>query len=101
MNRTTIQQEKEFLEAIALYYDQINDPLVVAKGEGNIAAQMIQLAKQHQIHLHEDPHLMQQLSTLEIGDRIPQNLYQIIAEIIAYVYLLEGKTPKDFDPKNY
>lgn len=96
MRQRIIDQEKELLEAVALYYDQISDPQVVAKGEGQIAAQMIQLAKQHHIHLHEDPQLMTQLSQLEIGDRIPQNLYQIIAEIIAYVYILTGKKPDHF-----
>ncbi len=100
MKNRIIDHEKEFLKAIALYYDQINDPVVVAKGEGNIASSIIQTAKMHEIHLHEDPNLMEQLSHLDIGDSIPRHLYQIIAEIITFVYLLEGKMPVNFTPDN-
>ncbi len=101
MKNRIIDHERDLLRAIALYYDQINDPVVVAKGEGKIATAIIQTGKNHHIHLHEDPNLMEQLSHLDIGDSIPQQLYQIIAEIIAFVYMLEGKTPEEFNPEDY
>ncbi len=101
MNNRLIEHERDLLQAIALYYDQIKDPIIVAKGAGSIAAEMIRVGKNHGIHLHEDPRLMEQLSYLDIGDAIPQHLYHIIAEIIAFVYMLEGKIPKDFNPQDY
>lgn len=101
MKNRIIDHERDLLKAIALYYDQIHDPVVVAKGEGSVAATLIKTGKKHDIHLHEDPNLMDQLSHLDIGDSIPQQLYQIIAEIITFVYMLEGKTPKNFNPEDY
>jgi flagellar biosynthesis protein len=94
MTSRLIQHERELLEAIALYYDQQQAPKVIAKGEGNLAAEIIAMGKQYGVHLHEDPALLEQLSSLDVGDNIPEHLFYIIAEIIAYVYHLEGKTPE-------
>lgn len=99
MTSRIMEHEQELLQAIALFYDQIESPKVVAKGHGQTASNIIQLAKANDVHLHEDPILMKQLEKLDIGDRIPEHLYQIIAEIIAFVYWLEGKTP-DSDKNN-
>ncbi len=93
MNPTIIDHERELLEAIALHYDQADAPLVIAKGEGSLASEIIAMGKKYGIHLHEDPGLMQQLSSLDVGERIPEQLYQVIAEIISFVYMLEGKMP--------
>ncbi|MBU2040278.1 MAG: EscU/YscU/HrcU family type III secretion system export apparatus switch protein, partial [Gammaproteobacteria bacterium] len=53
----------------------------------------IQLALQHQVPVYENASLMRWLGQLDLGDEIPQQLYQVIAEILAFVYALEGKTP--------
>ncbi len=95
MTGRLIEHEKELLEAIALFYDQKQAPQVIAKGEGVVAQEIITMGKKYGVHLHEDPALMEQLSDLEIGDKIPPQLFFIIAEIIAYVYHLEGKQPGD------
>jgi len=93
MSNRLIQHERDLLEAIALFYDQQKAPQVIAKGEGDVASKIIAMGKKYGVHLHEDPALLEQLSDLEVGDEIPQQLYFIIAEIIAYVYHLEGKKP--------
>lgn len=78
-------------KAIALKYDQEagKAPLIVAKGMGEIAEQIIKLAEEHDIHIHESPELVEVLIRLELGDEIPESLYRAIAEVIAFAYSLK------------
>lgn len=78
-------------KAIALKYDQESGsaPLIVAKGMGEIAEQIINLAEEHDIHIHESPELVEVLIRLELGDEIPESLYRAIAEVIAFAYSLK------------
>jgi len=82
--------------AVALQYDGVNAPEVTAKGSGELAEQIIAIAKHHEVPLQENKELVQILSQLELGEEIPQMLYLAIAEIIAFAYILKGKTPDDF-----
>lgn len=79
--------------AVALHYDGKNAPRVTAKGAGELAERIIALAKQHGIPLQENAPLVTLLAQLELGDEIPQALYLAVAEVIAFAYLLSGKTP--------
>lgn len=78
-------------KAIALKYDQElgKAPLIVAKGMGEIAEQIINLAEEHGVHIHESPELVEVLIRLELGDEIPESLYRAIAEVIAFAYSLK------------
>lgn len=78
------------LRAVALRYDQSRDgaPKVVAKGRGLIAQEIIALAKEHDVQLHEDADLAAVLSSLELAAEIPSELYQAVAEILSFVYRL-------------
>ncbi|WP_415902782.1 EscU/YscU/HrcU family type III secretion system export apparatus switch protein [Neptuniibacter sp. QD29_5] len=78
-------------KAIALKYDQEmgKAPLIVAKGMGEIAEQIIALAEENNIHIHESPELVEVLIRLELGDEIPESLYRAIAEVIAFAYSLK------------
>ncbi|WP_067865005.1 EscU/YscU/HrcU family type III secretion system export apparatus switch protein [Neptuniibacter marinus] len=78
-------------KAIALKYDQSagKAPLIVAKGMGDIAEQIIKLAEENDIHIHESPELVEVLIRLELGDEIPESLYRAIAEVIAFAYSLK------------
>ena len=81
--------------AIAIQYDQENSdaPMVVAKGKGVIAEKIRELAKEHDIPIVEDKPLARLLfKMVEIGQMIPANLYKAVAEILAYVYRLKGKS---------
>jgi flagellar biosynthesis protein len=80
-------------QAIALSYDGKKAPAVAAKGNDELAQAIIELALQAQVPIYENAELSQWLSTLELGDEIPQALYITIAEILAFVYKLEGKEP--------
>ncbi len=79
--------------AVALHYDGDNAPTVTAKGSGEIAEQIIALAKEHGIPLQENAALSELLSRLDLGTEIPPELYLAVAEVIAFAYLLSGKRP--------
>ncbi|WP_281401088.1 EscU/YscU/HrcU family type III secretion system export apparatus switch protein [sulfur-oxidizing endosymbiont of Gigantopelta aegis] len=46
--------------------------------------------------MHEDPELAVLLSQLELYEEIPESLYQVVAEALAFAYIVSGKKPKDF-----
>jgi flagellar biosynthesis protein len=78
--------------AVALHYDGEQAPRVTAKGQGLVAEKILELAEEHGIPLHEDPDLVTLLARLELGDEIPANLYVAVAEVIAFAYMVNGKT---------
>lgn len=75
-------------QAIALKYDGASAPKVTAKGEEEIAQAIIQLALEHQVPIYENASLMHWLAQLDIGEEIPEQLYRVIAAILAFVYQL-------------
>jgi len=81
-------------QAAALKYDGTNTPKLIAKGEGEIAREIISIAEQNDVHIHYDPLLLDVLSRLEMGDEIPENLFLAVAKIIAFAYYLQGKHPQ-------
>ncbi|AKH19548.1 EscU/YscU/HrcU family type III secretion system export apparatus switch protein [Sedimenticola thiotaurini] len=82
--------------AVALLYDGENTPRITAKGEGKLAEQIFQLAREHNIPLENDPQLAAILAQIPLGDEIPESLYRAIAEVIAFAYLVSGKRPPGF-----
>jgi flagellar biosynthesis protein len=88
-------------KATALKYDGKNAPTVVAKGSGGLAEKIIAVAKEHNIHIHNDPILLEVLSRLELGDEIPKQLYLAVAKIIAFAYFLQGKHPQNQEHQQY
>lgn len=83
--------------ATALKYDGQGAPLIVAKGHGQLAQDIIELAREHGVLIHEDAELTRLLSKLELGEQIPRELYLIIAELIAFSYVLQGKFPDNWN----
>lgn len=86
--------------AIGLKYDTKNGhkaPEVVAKGYGDLAEAIIAMAQESGVLIHEDPYLSEVLGQLELGQDIPESLYFVIAELIAYSYFLQGKMPPGWD----
>ncbi len=81
-------------QAVALSYDGQNAPKVSATGEDALAQEIIALALEHQVPIYENASLMRWLATLDLGEEIPAELYRVIAEILAFVYHLEGRTPE-------
>ena len=82
--------------AVALEYDGENAPQVSARGVGEIAEQIIQIAQQHGVPLQQDHELVEILAELGLGEEIPESLYRAVAEVIAFAYILKGKFPKNW-----
>jgi len=72
--------------AIALSYEPDEAaPKIIASGKGYLADKIIERAKEANIPLHKDEKLANTLSKLEIGDMIPRELYEVVAEILVFV----------------
>lgn len=80
-------------KAIALFYDGKNTPIITAKGMGELAEEIIDIAQQNDVPLCDNPALIDLLMTLELGDEIPETLYIAIAHIIGFAWQLQGKSP--------
>jgi len=77
--------------AIALEYNpnESEAPKVVATGKGLIADKIVEQAKEANVPVHKDGKLAKTLSQLEIGDMIPPELYEAVAEILVFVDAME------------
>ncbi len=86
--RTTQEKEKKekVKQAIALEYDPSETaPKVIASGRGILAEKIIEKAKESDVPIHRDDKLADTLSRLEIGEMIPPELYEVVAEILVFV----------------
>lgn len=74
--------------AVALRYDEDRDaaPRVLAKGQGQIAQRILELAREQNIPVREDPDLAQTLAQLDLDEMVPAELYPAVAEVLAFVY---------------
>jgi len=82
--------------AVALTYDPASSdaPVVTAAGQGAVAEEIIRRAREAGVPVTEDPRLAAVLSQIDVGRVIPPELYQVIAEVLAYVYRLEDRVSK-------
>lgn len=80
-------------KAVALKYDPLKDraPKVTAKGAGEVAERIIQVAREHDIPVKDDADLVEVLSKLEIEREIPPDVYVVVAELLAFVYSVNNK----------
>ncbi|MDH5457746.1 MAG: EscU/YscU/HrcU family type III secretion system export apparatus switch protein [Nitrospinota bacterium] len=90
------RKNKKLKSAVALKYQTETDaaPKVTAKGEGLVAERIIQLARENQVPIKEDPDLVQILSQVDINKEIPPSVYKVVAELLAFVYKLNSKYQK-------
>ena len=73
-------------QAIALEYNPEEEaPRIIASGRGALAERIIEKAKEADVPVHRDDKLADTLSRLEIGDMIPPELYEVVAEILIFV----------------
>ena len=80
--------------AVALKYDQLtmSAPSVVAKGAGRVAERIKEIAAKEDVPVVEQPELARNLfKTVDVGDSVPPDLFQTVAELLAYVYRMKGK----------
>lgn len=80
------REKNKVKQAIALEYDPSDEaPKVVASGRGLLAEKIIERAKESDVPIHRDDKLADTLSRLEIGEMIPPELYEVVAEILIFV----------------
>jgi len=79
--------------AVALKYDSEQDaaPRIAAKGWGFLAEKILEAARKHGLPLHRDTNLAEILAVLELNQVIPEELYPVISEILAYVYSVNNR----------
>lgn len=83
--------------AVALKYEPEKNgaPIVVAKGADRVAQRIKEIAQENNVPLHEDVFLARALyASCDIGDEIPEKLYKVVAEVLAYVYKMKQKVKK-------
>ena len=90
-------EKQKVKTAVALAYDPNEDgaPKVIASGKGALAEKIIEQAKDNKIPVHEDDKLAETLSRLEIGEMIPPELYEVVAEILVFVDAMDKIKTKD------
>ncbi len=76
-------------------YDGRSAPRVVAKGGGEIAERILEVAREHGVPLREDRELVGLLAQIDLGEEIPTALYVAVAEVLAFAYRLSGKLSPD------
>lgn len=82
--------------AVSLRYNSLQDtaPKVTAKGKGLVAENIIALAHEHNIPVQQDPDLIEVLSQVNVDQEIPPAVYQVVAELLAFVYQMNKDYPK-------
>jgi flagellar biosynthetic protein FlhB len=78
--------------AVALSYEQrsMEAPEISAKGRGKVAERIREIAMENDVPIVENKPVAQGLYSLEVGDAIPESMFKAVAEILAYVYSLQG-----------
>ncbi|TCZ79947.1 FhlB domain-containing protein [Paenibacillus albiflavus] len=81
-------------KAVALRYSPENQnsaPTLIAKGTGALAEAILEKAKEHGVPIQEDKSLVEVLSKLDLNQEIPAELYQLVAEILSFIYRSDAK----------
>ena len=90
-----MSENKKLKQAVALSYDPDEAaPKVIAAGKGRLAEKIIETALEADVPVHRDEKLADTLSRLDIGDMIPPELYEVVAEILVFVDAIDKKASK-------
>lgn len=83
-------EKPKIKQAVALEYDPSDPaPKIVATGRGRVAEKIIEAAQEASVPVHQDDKLADTLSKLDIGEFIPPELYEVVAEILVFVDQME------------
>lgn len=88
-----MEEKQKVKQAIALKYDPDEDdaPRVIASGKGALAERILETAAENAVPIHRDDKLADTLSRLDIGEAIPPELYEVVAEILVFVDAVDHK----------
>lgn len=76
--------------AVALDYEPGRAPRVLASGRGYISDKIVEVAHEHGIPLQKNPTLASALSTLELEEEIPEQLYKAVAQVLGFILRAAG-----------
>jgi len=87
MQEEKSRQDRLRQRAVALRYDPNEDiaPKILAKGAGIVAEKILESAMDADIHVHQDAAMVEDLTRLDIGDNIPPELYDVIAQVLVFI----------------
>ncbi|MBD0380375.1 EscU/YscU/HrcU family type III secretion system export apparatus switch protein [Paenibacillus sedimenti] len=87
------QKPTPIKKAVALRYapEAQRAPTIVAKGKGHMADTILQKAKENGVPIQEDSSLVEVLSKLDLDQEIPPELYQLVAEVLSFIYRSDNK----------
>ncbi|MEQ5814654.1 EscU/YscU/HrcU family type III secretion system export apparatus switch protein [Marinobacter sp. NFXS11] len=94
----TSETEHHSRAAVALKYDGEKAPTISATGTHELAEEIIRIAREHNVPLYENAELASILARLSLNEEIPESLYRVIAEILAFAFHIRGLTPDDRSP---
>jgi flagellar biosynthesis protein len=77
--------------AIALHYEHGGVPVVVAKGQGEVATRIVETARAHDVPVDDNPVLAQALMPVPLDEPIPEALFVAVAQVIGWVMQRSGK----------
>lgn len=83
--------KKPFPKAAALGYDPGKDepPQVLARGQGEVARRIIELAQKHGVPIYKDAGLAERLLQMDVNEYIPPELFQVVAQVLWFVHRLD------------
>jgi len=89
-------------KAVALQYKfGYTAPKVIATGTGHMAQKIMEAAKEADVKLYKDPKLAAALTKLNLGDEIPQELYQVVAQVLVFIDSLDAlEAMKHYEKQN-
>jgi len=92
-----MKQNQTKILAISLKYSGGSNhaPKVTAKGQGWVAEKIIAMAEQQNIPIRKDKDLVALLEKIDVGREIPESLYKLVAELLAWVYQLNNEYSKN------
>ena len=87
-NKDVLKKDKKDRNKVAValtYVPEEEAPRIVASGKGYLADRILEVAKESNVPIHTDEKLTNTLSKLELGDYIPKELYEVVAEVMLFV----------------
>ncbi|MVW78165.1 EscU/YscU/HrcU family type III secretion system export apparatus switch protein [Bordetella sp. 02P26C-1] len=85
-------------KAVALQYEAGQAaPKTIAKGNGAVAESIIRIARDNGVFVHQSPELVSLLMQLDLDQQIPESLYAVIAELLAWVYAIDAQQERQED----
>ena len=95
-----MKKVREQQAAVAIGYDTDAHaaPKVLAAGYGEVAKSILALAKENNVHIHNDTQLAQLLTQVPVGQEIPEEAYQLVAELLAFFYNMDQKMGQSTQP---